>query len=865
MKPSKLSFQRDISSIKQPLRPGDIIEYIAPGLLSGMDFSQTASIKKIDLGPELRVWLDNGDFLVHNLHQIKRLQSNTMTSNEYKSCDDFLTLDKFDFVAHEKDQAKSPPSKKYKSEMEQDIVLPSIQAVNQHDISSVLLTNCYIKDPIIHSFIQHLRIKFSAQVLDTFFLELILNDGWYRARKCFKSSTDHGPLTVMKPDIEAEKLIIPIFWEEHWLLVVRFKIVVGESYYWSFLTIDSLNSDSYHSFLHNVITTKSKLHCKVGTMAKGRLKYQTDCAEFTTSRLQVKKQSELECGCRLALHMLIASMSANPMELQVNLSKLDNIGNLASLSRRWLHDVVCNDRSIDDLPWWMSGFRLQTPIATPVVTCSPCVELCMDCNDNEDNPDCNCNVDVKQSIIVTPINPAVSDGEDEDYPDEYLEGDADPPSDKTRLRSATGMTQIKIDNLRKKAKKEEAHQSEKRNVDNFFRFSATSKTKSSNFKKRLNVIYASLLALGRVSEFYSYNFHLAGNQEDCHRLMSNAEKKIRDSNKKNATKLDIKRKIIFMDLEAPGSDNTESMTRREFTRRECMLSFEHKMRTLNLDKCDSCLEYQIDFAQPRSDDKPLFCKNCTTSGYHKSNHYLSNNIQPVWYERNPDGSYKLDSDGSKIVRHDIPPELSDLTMAEKLLIRRYCPFVPAVHIKNGILGIKGHSICFPQDCNEVCNILPQLKCQVIHYVREVCNQKTENVKWETLTVRRSYVLSALWWLKRHNDAYKDIEIREDNLKWMNNQEECQIETEQHVIPMNPLSKRDEVDYMEENGVAHGQCTTAGNEDEFPMYTVQQNCSKYRPTEDDKQMIEELVDITKKKKNDRCLLDFPAVNNLEPIR
>ena len=377
MKPSKLSFEGDISFIKEPLRPGDIIEYIAPGLLAGMDLSQTASIKKIDLGPELRVWLDNGDFLVHNLHQIKRLQSNIMSGNLSETCDDFLTLDKFDFVAQERDELNGPSSKRHKYENDQGYIIPSIIPVSSEDLSSVLLTNSYIKDPIIHSFIQHLRTKFSAQVLTPFFLEFILKHGWSYARKCFKSCTDHGPLTFMKPDLEAEKLIIPVFWEDHWLLVVRFKVVAGESYYWSFLTIDSLNSVSNHSFLHNVITTKTKLHCKVGTMAEGRLKYQTDCAEYTTSRLHVKRQSELECGSRLALHMLIASMSTNPMELQANLSKLDNIGNLASLSRQWLHDVVCNDRSIDDLPWWMSGFRLDIPI----LTCSPCVEMCMECNE----------------------------------------------------------------------------------------------------------------------------------------------------------------------------------------------------------------------------------------------------------------------------------------------------------------------------------------------------------------------------------------------------------------------------------------------------------------------------------------------------
>lgn len=39
-----------------------------------------------------------------------------------------------------------------------------------------------------------------------------------------------------------------------------------------------------------------------------------------------------------------------------------------------------------------------------------------------------------------------------------------------------------------------------------------------------------------------------------------------------------------------------------------------------------------------------------------------------------------------------------------------------------------------------------------------------------LTVQTYRVLSAFWWLKEHNDTYRDINIEETNLKWMKNQE-----------------------------------------------------------------------------------------------
>ncbi len=42
------------------------------------------------------------------------------------------------------------------------------------------------------------------------------------------------------------------------------------------------------------------------------------------------------------------------------------------------------------------------------------------------------------------------------------------------------------------------------------------------------------------------------------------------------------------------------------------------------------------------------------------NFYLARNLQPVWYEREDNDDFRLDANGLKIVRYDIPMELQDL-------------------------------------------------------------------------------------------------------------------------------------------------------------------------------------------------------------
>jgi hypothetical protein len=56
---------------------------------------------------------------------------------------------------------------------------------------------------------------------------------------------------------------------------------------------------------------------------------------------------------------------------------------------------------------------------------------------------------------------------------------------------------------------------------------------------------------------------------------------------------------------------------------------------------------------------------------------------------------------NNIIKYTLLSELQHLTLAEKLLIQRVSPLVPVIHIKNGILGTRGHVVSFYQDIAEI--------------------------------------------------------------------------------------------------------------------------------------------------------------------
>lgn len=123
--------------------------------------------------------------------------------------------------------------------------------------------------------------------------------------------------------------------------------------------------------------------------------------------------------------------------------------------------------------------------------------------------------------------------------------------------------------------------------------------------------------------------------------------------------------------------------------------------------------------------------------------------------------------------YSVPKELSELSIIEKMLIQRISPLVPVIHIKNGILGSRGHIVSFFQDIKSIATILPNLpsEVQIVKVIRDNVHKNGES-STSAFTVNRRKVINALKWLQKYNPLYKDIKIDESRLSWMGKKNIC---------------------------------------------------------------------------------------------
>jgi hypothetical protein len=100
--------------------------------------------------------------------------------------------------------------------------------------------------------------------------------------------------------------------------------------------------------------------------------------------------------------------------------------------------------------------------------------------------------------------------------------------------------------------------------------------------------------------------------------------------------------------------------------------------------------------------------------------------------------------------YHVPKELSNLSIAEKLLIQRVSPLIPVIHIKNGILGSRGHIVSFFQDITSIVTVLPRLPSEVtiVKVIREGINKEGVSCR-NNFQVNRIKVLNTLRWLQKN--------------------------------------------------------------------------------------------------------------------
>jgi hypothetical protein len=208
--------------------------------------------------------------------------------------------------------------------------------------------------------------------------------------------------------------------------------------------------------------------------------------------------------------------------------------------------------------------------------------------------------------------------------------------------------------------------------------------------------------------------------------------------------------------------------------REYSICHKHELAMFQLGhkKCYKCLSVSLmkNYSQCKNDSNLFLCSECKqkddTVFYQKD----CNRLLPVWY------------DESGAVQFELPTELKDLRLGEQLLIQRFSCYVPLVHIRNGVMGLKGHCCCFKQEISEICNSLPRTNVNAVKVVKSIRDSLGNNMT-KAFFIRREKVMDALKWLKKYHKWYREdpnLVIDENNLQWMNGADECELR-DLHVI------------------------------------------------------------------------------------
>ena len=302
-------------------------------------------------------------------------------------------------------------------------------------------------------------------------------------------------------------------------------------------------------------------------------------------------------------------------------------------------------------------------------------------------------------------------------------------------------------------------------------------------------------------------------------------------------------------------------TENETWTKEKILQFEHYLSTLNITKCTVCLECSIQENTP-DDESVYVCSACRKRK--DDQFFIRNNLHPVWYEVDEEGAHALDSDGRKKPVFEVPDELACLSMAEKLLIRRCANFVPSIHMKNGVFGLKGHCVTYPQDITEMCNELPQRKETVLTFVRNLGNRNTGAVFPKSLVVNKNRVMNALWWLKKHNPCYKDVTIKESHLDWMKGKDESNLSTTASAINVAQTARSRLAESEKEHVSRAHELGSDRVYSDLEALAMHANASPTLPSGEAAEPINELIRIAQNTSQVEKVMKFPPVDHDSPI-
>ena len=389
----------------------------------------------------------------------------------------------------------------------------------------------------------------------------------------------------------------------------------------------------------------------------------------------------------------------------------------------------------------------------------------------------------------------------------------------------------------------------------------------------LNSLYRTCLELGKIAIFY--NLIKCVNRSSYLAQKKNIERDvIKKRNRATTLALKVAFPFMFFTSYMSKAGNTEYMTgsaqqpqtmsTKELKRIEATCKFELNNSHIKIQMCSECRENHMNTigASSYDPDKPYTCKSCKSL---KPGFYEEMRLQPVWFERIPHATswedYKLDEEGKKITRYDIPTELASLTVSEQLLIRKSAPFIPSVHLTNGFYALTGQCVAFPQDISHMCTDLPRQRQEVITFIRQLGNSTTTSVHLQHLKVRKKKVMEALKWLRIHHSGYRDVTINESNLDWMDNRSEATVVENVRLIKVagNPS------DASQKASVSSIQCMDTSTDGTTLDYvTISSGKCDTGVDPEQAEMMTELIDTAKTTNQTDKLLFFPPSGD-KPIR
>jgi hypothetical protein len=446
-------------------------------------------------------------------------------------------------------------------------------------------------------------------------------------------------------------------------------------------------------------------------------------------------------------------------------------------------------------------------------------------------------------------------------PDKIEMPSPNPQHKAKRIRVSRGLANTDIQDQRKMMYLKQTKLDELHPAKIYLTEITSKKTKS--VMKSINHYYECCVNLGLIEKFYKSMITQSKSFKEFDKRRKALKQKVNTAKNKGAFDLNIQTSVKFY------RGTNEVITKRQVRVREAMYMFEYNNKCQRIKICPSCKENVMihprnrteldEYFTPRS-VKHARCEKCKRDDnvMADSNYYENTNRHPVWYEHDISmGEMLLRSDGKPIVKYNIPDELIDLRLGEKLLIQRFSPYIPTQHIRNGTYGIKGHCVTFPQDITCICNELPQRKEKLLTFIRYMSNKDNTSTYPKQYVIRRKKVIAALKWLKVHHSGYHDINIQESNLEWMGKSAEKNMAEIGQTVTTKQATNDDEEEF-----VSRAHKVNQAN-DEIIMTTMHNNKKKSIPSREEAGPIIELIRQKEDLGKINEALTFPPIDVSQP--